>query len=206
LKYQYSPQETKSGLVRNLFSELNGQAFLAFIEELTGIDNLIPDPYFLGGGLHETRRGGHLGVHADFNLHHKMGIERRLNLLIYLNDAWMPEFGGNLELWDKEMKGCQVSIPPKIGTAVLFSTNLDSFHGHPEPLSCPEDTTRRSIATYYYTALPAHMSGIPERDTNFRVRPGSQDRIDWLVRRAHFISDWVPPRLQSAARKLLMPR
>ena len=72
LKYQFQPQEISSGLVRNLFAELNSQAFLGFLEELTGIKGLMPDPYFEGGGLHETKRGGHLGVHADFNVHERL--------------------------------------------------------------------------------------------------------------------------------------
>src|SRR5690348_9421557 len=75
LKFQFSPQEVQSGLIRNLFAELNSEAFIGFLEELTGIDGLIADPYFEGGGLHETKRGGHLGVHADFNAHPKLKLE-----------------------------------------------------------------------------------------------------------------------------------
>ena len=89
-----------------MFAELNGEAFLKFLEEMTGISGLIPDPYFVGGGMHETKRGGHLGVHADFNIHDKLKLERKLNLLIYLNEDWSPEFGGELELWDTGMRAC----------------------------------------------------------------------------------------------------
>jgi Rps23 Pro-64 3,4-dihydroxylase Tpa1-like proline 4-hydroxylase len=203
LKYQYQPQESSSPLVRNLLAELNGQAFLGFLQEMTGIEGLISDPYYAGGGLHETKRGGHLGVHADFNIHAGMRVQRRLNLLVYLNEDWPDEFGGKLELWDREMKGCEVAVAPLLGRAVVFSTDLDSYHGHPDPLECPPDRSRRSIATYYYTAPEEGLRALPARTTNFRYRPGSGDRTDWRVRIDHLINDWVPHRLQGYARRLL---
>jgi hypothetical protein len=105
LKFQYTPAETGSPVVRNLLAELNGQAFLGFLEEMTGIQGLVSDPYYLGGGLHESRRGGYLGVHADFNIHVTLKLERRLNLIVYLNEDWEPDFGGDLELWDRKLSG-----------------------------------------------------------------------------------------------------
>ena len=203
LKFQYHPYEVSSGLIRNLFAELNSQAFLGFLEEMTGIRGLLPDPYFEGGGLHETKRGGHLGIHADFNVHGKLNVERRLNLLIYLNEDWKEEYGGQLELWDQNMKECAVRVEPIFGRAVIFNTTLDSFHGHPEPLNCPPNRTRRSIATYYYSAPETGVAALPRRTTNFQPRPGSADKSDWEVRRYHFVNDWVPPKLQRLAHRLL---
>ena len=202
LKYQFAPHEIPSGLVRNLFAELNGQAFLGFLEELTGIKGLIPDPYFEGGGLHETKRGGHLGVHADFNVHERLSLERRLNLLIYLNEDWEDDYGGQLELWNKDMSDCAVRVKPVFGRAVIFNTDLDSFHGHPDPLECPPERSRRSIATYYYTAAEDGVALLPKRTTNFRARPGSGDQRDGQIRRYHFVNDWVPPKLQRLAHRL----
>ena len=202
LKFQYQPHEVQSALVRNLFAELNSQAFLGFLEKMTGIDGLIPDPYFEGGGLHETKRGGHLGVHADFNIHGGLKVERRLNLLIYLNEDWDDDFGGQLELWKKDMSECSVRVKPVIGRAVVFTTALDSFHGHPDPLNCPPERSRRSIATYYYQAAEEGLAALPRRTTNFRARPGSEDKSDWDVRRHHFVNDWVPPKLQRLAHRL----
>jgi Rps23 Pro-64 3,4-dihydroxylase Tpa1-like proline 4-hydroxylase len=203
LKYQFHPQEVSSGLVRNFFAELNGAAFLGFLEELTGIAGLISDPHFAGGGLHETRRGGHLGVHADFNVHGRLKLERRLNLLIYLNEDWPDEYGGELELWDQEMKQCAVRVKPIFGRAVIFNTALDSYHGHPDPLNCPDERSRRSIATYYYTAVEDGLRSIPKRTTNFQARPRSGDKTDWQIRRQHLINDWVPPKLQRIAHRLI---
>ena len=201
-KYQFHAQEVPNGFTRNLLGELNSQAFLGFLEEMTGIKGLIPDPYYFGGGLHLTRRGGHLGVHADFNIHKRMNVERRLNLLVYLNDDWQEEYGGKLELWDKQMTRAVKSIGPLIGRAVVFNTSLDSFHGHPDPLACPPDRDRRSIATYYYTAIPAETGVKKDRTTVFKPRPGTGDRADWAIRSYHFINDWVPPRMQPLARRL----
>lgn len=196
LKYQYHPQEVSCARTRNLLAELNSQAFLGFLEEMTGIEGLIADPYFAGGGLHETKSGGHLGVHADFNVHKVMQIERRLNLLVYLNDDWRADYGGDLELWDRTMTKCEVRVAPTMARAVIFSTDLDSYHGQPDPLTCPPDRSRRSIATYYYTAPKDGAALLPERTTNFRPRPGSADRADWRVRMRHLWKDWVPPAMQ----------
>ena len=202
LKFQFHAEEVPSGLTRNLLAELNSRAFLSFLEEMTGIPGLISDPYFAGGGLHLTRPGGHLGVHADFNIHGEMKLERRLNLIIYLNEDWLEEYGGHLELWDREMTRCEMRVLPIIGRAVIFNTSLDSFHGHPDPLTCPETRDRRSIATYYYTAISEGLSALPSRTTMFQVRPGTSDRSDRAVRFRHFVADWVPPRLQRYANRL----
>ncbi len=200
-KFQFNPEEVEFGTTRNVLSELNSQAFLGFLEEMTGIEGLIADPYFVGGGLHLTRRGGHLGVHADFNIHGVMNVERRLNLLVYLNDSWQSIYGGELELWDQAMQSCIKSVAPVLGRAVVFNTSLDSFHGQPTPLSCPEDRDRRSIATYYYTSV-GDLAGIKQRTTTFQARPGTIDRIDRKVKFDHLIKDWVPPRLQGVALRL----
>ena len=201
LKYQYHAGETQHGPTRNLLAELNSRAFLRFLRNLTGIRGLISDPYFEGGGLHETRSGGHLSVHADFNIHGKMKIERRLNLLIYLNDDWPASYGGNLELWDKAMVAPMKKIEPLMARAVIFNTALDSYHGVPDALTCPPDRSRQSIATYYYTAFEGRAP-VPQRNTNFRPRPGSPDVPDRAVGFEHFVNDWVPHRLQRLAMRL----
>lgn len=202
-KFQFQPLEVSSGITRNLFAELNGQAFLGFLEELTGFDGLVSDPYFIGGGLHETKRGGHLGVHADFNVHGGIKLERKINLLIYLNEDWDPSFGGQLELWDRQMKRCVERVEPVFGRAVIFNTALDSYHGHPDPLNCPTDRSRRSIATYYYAAFEDGLATAPKRTTNFQPRPGTGDKRDWKIRRQHFVNDWIPPKLQRLAHRLI---
>jgi hypothetical protein len=201
-KYQYDPNTVESFRVRNILNELNGEPFIAFLAKMTGIEGLIPDPYFMGGGLHETLSGGHLSVHADFNVHEQMQLERRLNLLVYLNDDWPESYGGHLELWDEKMTACEASVLPVIGRAVVFNTTLRSYHGQPDPVACPPDRARRSIATYYYTALPAETT-LPTRTTTFQTRPESGDKTDWKVGYGHFVQDWVPKRLQRYAMRLV---
>jgi hypothetical protein len=138
-------------LIRCIYWELNSAGFLNFLQKLTGIHNLIPDPHMMNGGLHETRRGGHLMVHADYMKHLEFHLDRRINAIIYLNNDWREEYGGHLELWDKEISRCYKRVTPKGGRCVIFSTSGYTFHGHPHPLECPEGMARRSIAMYYYT-------------------------------------------------------
>ncbi len=194
LKYQFRPDECSGPLTRMLFAELNSRAFLGFLSKMTGIEGLIADPYHAGAGLHETKRGGHLSIHADFPRHEHMHVDRRLNLLIYLNEDWQEDYGGALELWDKKMRAATQRVMPLFGRAVVFSTARDTFHGHPDPLTCPESRSRRSIATYYYTASPVETR--LERTTDFRQRPGTADKRDWRVMMQHLKADWLPPALQ----------
>src|SRR5213078_3889745 len=159
---------------RHVLAELNSGPFIDFLERLTGIEGLVPDPHFGGGGLHQIERGGHLKVHADFNRHPRTDLERRLNVLLYLNRDWKPEYGGALELWSRDMKTSEAQILPFFNRCVVFSTTDTSFHGHPEPLTCPEGETRKSIALYYYTKQPPADAGGGEHNTLFQARPGEE--------------------------------
>jgi hypothetical protein len=141
-----------------LFSVLQSGLFTRFLERVTGIDGLIADPTLEGGGYHMILRDGFLSVHADFNVHAKLKLRRRLNVLIYLNREWAPEWGGDLELWERDMSACAVKIAPLFNRTVIFETTSTSFHGHPHPLGCPDDVLRRSIALYYYTADAASVA------------------------------------------------
>lgn len=136
---------------RSLLYQLNSSTFISFLEKLTSIDGIIPDPHFVGGGLHQIERGGYLKIHADFNRHTRMRLDRRLNLLIYLNKDWQEEYGGHFEMWDTNMTKCEKKILPIFNRCVIFSTTDFSFHGHPDPLTCPENRTRKSLALYYYS-------------------------------------------------------
>jgi 2OG-Fe(II) oxygenase superfamily len=186
---------------RELFHFFNSMPVLQFLEGLTGIEGLIPDPYFVGGGYHEISRGGLLGVHADFRIHTALHLERRLNLLIYLNEPWDETWGGRLELWDRAMTRCEASILPLLNRCVVFSTDADSFHGHPDPLATPEGVTRRSMALYYYTASRAVYDSVPNHSTMYHARPGdSKDarRQAFWLRFDEHLQEWMPPRLARA--------
>ncbi|PPC94880.1 MAG: proline hydroxylase [Methylotenera sp.] len=157
--------------MQSAFAFFNSPAMLAFLEGLTNIKGLIPDPYFAGGGLHEISTGGMLGIHADFQVNEALQLRRRINVLIYLNKDWKPEYGGELELWDKTMQQKVKSVAPLFNRCVIFNTDCDSFHGHPDPLTTPPDVTRKSIALYYYTAQAIENAVGESRHTLYVARP-----------------------------------
>ncbi len=147
-----STSESQMGeSTRLLLYQLNSSIFINFLESLTGIEGIIPDPHFVGGGLHQIQRGGYLKIHADFNHHKKLHLDRRLNLLIYLNKNWQEEYGGHFEMWNAEMTRCEQKILPIFNRCVIFNTTDFSYHGHPHPLNCPPESTRKSLALYYYS-------------------------------------------------------
>jgi len=156
---------------RQLIWELNSHAFLGFLSALTGVANLIPDPNLRGAGIHQISRGGFLKVHADFTTHREFALDRRLNFLLYLNPDWREEYGGNLELWDGDMQGPPKRVLPVLNRCVVFNTTATSFHGHPEPLTCPEGVYRKSLALYYYTNGRPEGEAVPGFATQWRDVP-----------------------------------
>jgi Rps23 Pro-64 3,4-dihydroxylase Tpa1-like proline 4-hydroxylase len=181
---------------REVMHELNSRGFLEFLEKLTGIDALIPDPHFEGGGLHQIPRGGFLKIHADFNYHARYMLNRRLNLLLYMNKGWEDAWKGHLELWDRGMKGCVKKVAPVFNRCVIFSTTDDAYHGHPHALECPEGTTRKSLALYYYTNGRPEEEGAAKHTTLFRKTP---DELGGPLARMWYGFRW---RLAKLLRKL----
>ncbi|HEX4998721.1 MAG TPA: 2OG-Fe(II) oxygenase [Terriglobia bacterium] len=194
-----SRDESQLGPVtRHTLQQFNSSAFCVFLERLTGIDGVVPDPHFWGGGLHQIERGGFLKVHSDFNWYGKLKLDRRLNVLLYLNRDWEEAFGGHLELWSSDMSRCERRVLPIANRCVIFSTGNSSFHGHPEPLACPEGQTRKSLALYYYSN--GRSEGERTWSTGFRRRPGEQfdtgessSRVREALRRLTppIILDWL---------------
>jgi Rps23 Pro-64 3,4-dihydroxylase Tpa1-like proline 4-hydroxylase len=184
-----------------LAANFNSSIFLEFLESLTGIDGLIPDPYYEGGGLHQIVPGGFLKVHADCNWHKDLKLDRRLNVIVYLNRGWKEEYGGHLELWNHEMTRCERRVLPVFNRCVIFSTTDFSYHGHPEPLTCPEGVTRKSLALYYYSnGRPAEELS-ETHSTLFQARPGEVMRRDVAeVRRGPeaFAKALLPPIVTNA--------
>ena len=192
-KTGYTLERIKSLYITNLLAAFNSAPFLRFLEEMTSIKGLISDPYYKGGGLHETTRGGHLSVHADFNLQEKLGLIRRLNLILFLNENWREEYGGHLELWHRDMSSRAQRILPVLGRAVVFNTDDDSYHGQPDPLNSPDGVSRRSLALYHYTSPATDLDRIRKHSTQFRVRRGSSDRYDYKTKVYETCKDLCPP-------------
>lgn len=164
-EYQKFPEPAK-----RLSDALAGGDFLKDLSEITGIDDLLWDETFAGGGLHITASSGHLDVHVDFNRLEERDWHRRLNLLIYLNPIWEDDWGGFVELWDREVKHCHHSLKPILNRCVIFETSNISFHGV-TAVTCPPDFVRKSFASYFYTQeAPAHYRGV-DHSTIFKARP-----------------------------------
>jgi len=184
-------EEHMGAWTRLFLGQLNSAPFIDFLETLTGIEGLVPDPHLDGGGMHQIQRGGLLKLHADFDRHPHLDLDRRLNVLVYLNRDWEEEFGGHLELWDEPMERCAQRVLPKFNRTVVFTTTDTSWHGHPDALSCPEGWSRKSLALYYYSnGRPDHeMKGPRGHSTVFKRRPGER----------------IAPSLHEAAQLLLPP-
>lgn len=175
---------------RQLINFMNSQEILGWLEKLTGIEGLVPDWQLAGGGIHALRTGGYLNVHADFNLHRHLKLDRRINLLLYLNKDWQEEYGAALELWNTDMTACQERVVPLFNRCAIFNTTDKSFHGNPVPVAAPDGRTRLSLAFYYYT------NGRPEEEqgdahwTLFQHRPGEETAKD---RARTLVKKWTPP-------------
>ncbi len=195
--YEYNnPLEKKLGFdkiyslprpIRDLLIEMNSPEFLSFLEKLTGIEGLIPDPYYRGGGVHQTKKGGKLDIHIDFNIHPKLKLDRRLSVILYLNKNWDEKWRGDFQVWegqkvnDKHVLNrlCE-KIYPLFNRLIVFSTSEKSYHGHPEPLDSPEHITRKSVATYYYTNGRPVAEMADKHSTTYVKRPSDDDSLDEL--------------------------
>jgi hypothetical protein len=152
---------------KNILDFLCAPPFLAFLEGLTGIPELLPDPTFFWGGLHVSPPGAFQALHRDFRVHPVTGLYHRVNVLVYLNSDWDGEYGGDLELWGSDRTACEKRISPIAGRVLIFESTPFSFHGVPEPIRCPSGRARLSLASYYYTQTP----GRNDRRLPCLVRP-----------------------------------
>jgi hypothetical protein len=170
-------------VTRNFMLQLNSAAWWQFLEVLTGVKGLLGDPTFRGGGLHSTGRGGRLLVHADLE-RHPLGRPfcQMLNMITFLNRDWPESYGGNLELWSRDGSQCVRWIAPVFNRTVIFESGTNTYHGQPQPLTCPAGRHRLSLASYFYKIdRPV--------DTNYA---GFQRKVGW-------IHDREPPAPESGA-------
>jgi hypothetical protein len=156
--------------VARLNETLATQEFRDLLSYVMDIPDLLADEELDGGGIHQTGSRGHLDVHIDFNYLESKQLHRRLNILVYFNKDWKPEWGGNIELWDKDVKVCHHSFAPIFNRCVVFETNEVSYHGV-TAVKCPAGRSRKSFAAYYYTKqAPASWNG-QSHSTIFKARP-----------------------------------
>jgi hypothetical protein len=141
----------------SFFMQMLGRESANRLGDLMGAESLSGDIGLHGGGWHIHRRGGKLNIHQDYSIHPKLGMERKVNLIIYLSRDWDAQWGGGLELWshdheNNKPKQCEVTIDCKFNRAVIFRTDQLSWHGLPTPIDCPEGVFRKSLALYYLSS------------------------------------------------------
>lgn len=170
LKIQITDSDQFPEPVRRLAEAFSSQSWLNELEYITGIPRLLADPRFDGAGLHLTGPGGRLDVHVDFNLRSDRNLFRRLNILLYLNPVWESSWGGQIELWDRDVRHCCHSFDPIFNRCVVFETSEISFHGV-TPVTSPVGYVRNSFAAYYYTLEPPANWDGTQHSTIFKPRP-----------------------------------
>jgi 2OG-Fe(II) oxygenase superfamily len=200
---QQVKQEAWSGFgpaTAAFLSHLQSRPVVDLVSGVTGVGGLIPDPTHRFAGVHRTPRGGLTKIHRDFHTHPETGLFHRVNLLVYLNRNWPDEYGGSLELWPSDMSALGRRVFPRFNTTILWETHDATLHGLPDPVNCPPERMRLSVAAYYYT-----KEGRGEGQDAVRYwfsRPGEGRWIEampWQDR----LRDAIPKRLRSAVRSRL---
>jgi Rps23 Pro-64 3,4-dihydroxylase Tpa1-like proline 4-hydroxylase len=182
-----------------LITLLHSAAFLYFLSEMTGVWELLPDPYLQGASYHVVPRGGFFHVHVDRNVAYSTGLVRRLALMLYLNKGWKPEYGGQFELWNETGTERVTSVEPVFNRCLIFEVTDTSYHGLPNPVACPPGQARNSFAVYYHTVGKAGGAEIKAHSSVYA--PTSVRRKGFSVK--DLAKDLTPPLLLRTARKLL---
>ena len=186
-----------------VLSEFRSGLWLDFLTKVTGVEHLLADPYMEPDFQHQILPGGYLRLHYDELHHTRIRMFRRLAFVFYLNKDWQSSWGGQLELWDDDVKHCVQRVEPVANRTVVFLTTQRSWHGHPDPLTCPIDVTRKSFALWYWTTErpPASEWG-GVSSLQYRRRPGTDDpALRDMLDRSKFVEMVTPPILRSAARR-----
>jgi len=153
-KIKAESPEPNGPAAAKILDSIASTEFVTFLEDLTGVSGLIPDPTHYWAGLHVNPPGAFQAIHRDFRTHPITGLFHRVNILIYLNSDWKREYGGELELWKSDKTACERQVAPVAGKSVIFEAGPLAFHGIPDPIRCPPGRARLSLAAIYYTVDP----------------------------------------------------
>ena len=167
-------------IAHQLIGDLHSKYFLDWLENVTGIDGLIPDPWLIGASYMRCYRGDSLQIHSDFNWNEKLKLHRALTLVIYLNPEWEEKWNGDIQLWDRDRENCIKRYYPKNGNLVLWEYSKHAFHGHPHPLNCPEHITRDGIRLFYYVSDAEHKSDEPPHRSLYWFDDKTKEPFDKL--------------------------
>jgi Rps23 Pro-64 3,4-dihydroxylase Tpa1-like proline 4-hydroxylase len=179
---------------------LNSAPFVRFLEQLTGIGGLIPDPHLHAAGYMKVSPGGFLGLHYDFATQRELKLDRRINVLLYLNRDWPAEWGGQLELHSNDALTApqhqEVAIDPLFNRVAIFNTP-NALHGHRRPLTCPKGRARLCLSWYYYTAPPVPGWAARSKAVEFKGKP---DPARFAIKAANLLT---PPILFELAKRVM---
>jgi hypothetical protein len=177
---------------------LHSASFLYLLSEITGIWQLLPDPYLQGAGYAQMQPGDFFNIHSDRNIAYETGLNRRLAMIVFLNKSWDPKYNGQLELWNPEVTRCDVSIDPLYNRTVLFEVADPNYHGVPAPIACPPDRSRQSFIVYYHTVGIDGKLDVTPHSSIFAPNFYRADRTMRSLAR-----EVTPPVLLKVARKLV---
>ena len=154
IKYAFDDIQNMSNNIQNVFYSLCTDKIINALKIVTNNDKIEYDTTCHGGGLHIHPNNGRLHMHLDYEKHPLLENKQRyLNIILYLSKEWKEEWGGHTELWNENMTECKVKSLVKFNTALLFKTTEKSWHGMPEPIKCPTDKLRKTLAFYYLIPL-----------------------------------------------------
>ena len=183
---------------QQLLTTVHSAAFLFLLSEITGVSQLLPDPYLQGAGYAQMKRGDYFNVHADRTVAYETGLTRRLALIVFLNRDWKDEYNGKLELWNHEATRCEVAVAPLYNRTIIFEVAHPNYHGVPLPINCPPDRLRQSFILYYHTVGGDGQAVPKPRTTMFAPRFYESNRVTFKS----VMRDVTPPVLARALRKL----
>jgi|TARA_B100001093_G_scaffold371112_1_gene356078 hypothetical protein len=153
--YEYN-DVTKTPVQDAVIDALHSSTFIKWLQEVTDTVDLIPDPHLIGAGYVKSLTGDSLKVHCDFNWNEQIRLHRMLSLVIYLNDDWKEEWGGQLQFYDRERQTVHSKVPVGNGNAVIWSYDNFAFHGYPDPMTNPKNTSRKALRLFYYVSNAKH--------------------------------------------------
>jgi len=176
---------------------LHSATFLYFLSELSGVWQLLPDPYLQGAGYNLIPHGAKFDVHCDRNVAYETGLSRRLALIVYLNKDWQHEYGGQLELWNHDGTSCEALVEPVFNRTIVFAIDDGYYHGVPSPINSPFGWSRKSFLLYFHTANSGGRTVAPHTSI---WSPAFQGNRRTGLR--NFAKDLTPPILLRSFRRI----
>ncbi|MFD2564609.1 2OG-Fe(II) oxygenase [Aquimarina rubra] len=167
-KYVAAQMDKYHPLLEEVIYAFQDKRIVDLIARICSYRNVKPDEDLYAGGISMMGKGNYLNPHLD-NSHDKdVKLWRVLNLLYYVTPDWIPENGGNLELWPKGLKTEPLSINSKFNRLVVMTTHKNSWHSVSK---VRVEGVRCCVSNYYFSSEPLDAKK-SFHVTTFRGRPG----------------------------------